>query len=358
MHRLRGLSRGGRLVLALAVGGAVFGIATAVQASIPDSSGVIHGCYNNSLAHGNPTGALRVIDTAKPNGNCASWETPLNWGRAVRAPPALVDRPGQLGQQGRQALGARCEGATGAKGATGSRGPTGAKGATGPIWTSRCPWTRNQRRAYRKRDHWQLRSDLVLSHGREDRGWWFGRRHHNRPRYGHQRRRKRRHSRRRGRDQRVGCLLDRDHRWHRFTHRPNRLCAEPVGTAAPTHARKSNLAIRETTLILDTSGGRQSAARSTLVQSQPSSFTGSAGCAARSSAMQRATVPSIGWSARSSRHPRRECLATAAATCSFRAGSSGWTRPPSTMASWRRLLAGNEAGVGLGVAGDDEAALL
>ncbi len=40
MQRLRRLSRGGRFLLALAVGGAVFGIATAVQASIPDASGV------------------------------------------------------------------------------------------------------------------------------------------------------------------------------------------------------------------------------------------------------------------------------------------------------------------------------
>ena len=45
MHRLRDLSRGGRVLVALVVGGAVFGIATAVQASIPDASGVIHGCY-------------------------------------------------------------------------------------------------------------------------------------------------------------------------------------------------------------------------------------------------------------------------------------------------------------------------
>ncbi len=111
MHRLRGLSRGGRLVLALAVGGAVFGIATAVQASIPDSSGVIHGCYNNSLAHGYPTGALRVIDTSKVNGNCASWETPLNW---LQAAPT---------------------GATGPTGQTGPTGPTGATGPTGPSGT-------------------------------------------------------------------------------------------------------------------------------------------------------------------------------------------------------------------------------
>jgi hypothetical protein len=93
------------LILAVIVGGAVFGIASAVQASIPDSSGVIHGCYNNSLAHGNPTGALRVIDTAKANGNCASWETPLTWN---------------------------------AQGPTGPTGPPGPTGATGPsdAWDS------------------------------------------------------------------------------------------------------------------------------------------------------------------------------------------------------------------------------
>jgi hypothetical protein len=111
-HRFRGFGRGGRIVLALAVGGAVFGIATAVQASIPDASGVIHGCYNTSLAHGSPTGALRVIDTAKINGVCASWEAPLNWS-----------------QKG-------VTGATGATGATGPTGPTGATGAKGPTGAS------------------------------------------------------------------------------------------------------------------------------------------------------------------------------------------------------------------------------
>ncbi len=65
---------GRRLVVALAVGGAMFGVATAVQASIPDSSGIVHACYNTSLAHGSPTGALRAIDTSAANGNCASWE--------------------------------------------------------------------------------------------------------------------------------------------------------------------------------------------------------------------------------------------------------------------------------------------
>ena|SRR5579859_5606787 len=112
-----------RVLLAVAVGAAVFGIATAVQASIPDANGVIHACYNTSLAHGNPTGALRVIDTSAPNGRCASWEAPLTWS-----------------QRG-------TTGATGATGSTGPSGPSGARGPTGPgfgdlafdaasMWTS------------------------------------------------------------------------------------------------------------------------------------------------------------------------------------------------------------------------------
>jgi hypothetical protein len=72
MERLRGLGRGGRILLALAVGGALFGIATAVQADIPDS-GVIHGCYGKYNLH-----ALRVIDTSKGE-SCLSNEIPLDW---------------------------------------------------------------------------------------------------------------------------------------------------------------------------------------------------------------------------------------------------------------------------------------
>lgn len=63
-----------RVLVALGVAGAAFGIATAVQASIPDSSGIVHSCYNTSRAHGTPTGAMRAIDTDRIDGNCASWE--------------------------------------------------------------------------------------------------------------------------------------------------------------------------------------------------------------------------------------------------------------------------------------------
>jgi hypothetical protein len=100
MDRLRGLTRGGRLLLALAVGGAVFGIASAVQASIPSANGVIHGCY------GKPgttyKGQLRVRN-ADVGEQCRFYENPLDWN------------------------------ATGVSGATGPTGPTGSTGPTGPT---------------------------------------------------------------------------------------------------------------------------------------------------------------------------------------------------------------------------------
>src|SRR5690242_5512016 len=137
MHRLR-RSRPARLLLALAIGGAVFGIATAVQAGIPDANGVIHACYNTSKAHGSPTGQLRVIDTARPDGNCASWEAPLKWNaRGVTGATGATGATGPTGPTG-------ATGPTGPKGPTGAgptgpTGPTGATGATGPTGPSSGP---------------------------------------------------------------------------------------------------------------------------------------------------------------------------------------------------------------------------
>ncbi len=74
MRGLSRLGRSGKLIVAVTAAGAAFGIATAVQASIPDSNQIVHSCYNTSLAHGNPIGAMRAIDTSTPSGNCAPWE--------------------------------------------------------------------------------------------------------------------------------------------------------------------------------------------------------------------------------------------------------------------------------------------
>lgn len=67
----------------LIAGGSAFGISQAM-ASIPDSSGVIHGCYRTT------TGELRVIDSA--TSSCLGDETSLNWsqGPGTAGPDGLA----------------------------------------------------------------------------------------------------------------------------------------------------------------------------------------------------------------------------------------------------------------------------
>ena len=127
MKRLRHLGHGGRVLLMLAVGGAAFGIASAVQAAIPSPNGVIHGCYQFS-APNTSRGVLRVIN-ADAGEQCRFNEHPLNWNQ--RGPTGPTGPKGTTGARG--PTGAK--GATGANGPTGSRGPTGAgtTGATGPT---------------------------------------------------------------------------------------------------------------------------------------------------------------------------------------------------------------------------------
>ncbi len=71
------MSRGARILLALGVAGAAFGIATVVQAAIPDTHGYLHGCYqvNNGPA---PKGTLRLIDPSTGDA-CRFYEKPANW---------------------------------------------------------------------------------------------------------------------------------------------------------------------------------------------------------------------------------------------------------------------------------------
>ncbi len=77
MAMLKRLGRGSKILLAAGVAGAAFGIATVVQAAIPDSHGTIHGCYQ--FAQGaTPKGTLRVVDSATGD-SCRFYEHPLNW---------------------------------------------------------------------------------------------------------------------------------------------------------------------------------------------------------------------------------------------------------------------------------------
>src|SRR6266536_1207476 len=84
------------LAVAMVIGGATTAV---VLAAIPDSGGVVHGCYKTA------TGLLRVVDS-DAGAMCQSGETMLNWN--------------QTGPQG----------PAGATGATGATGPAGADGAS------------------------------------------------------------------------------------------------------------------------------------------------------------------------------------------------------------------------------------
>ena len=95
MQRARALGKPWRIgviagILIAAIGGA--GLAAG---AIPDSGGVIHGCYLNKI------GTLRVIDSAA-GGQCSSLETAIQWNQ------------------------------TGPQGPVGSQGPAGPQGAQGP----------------------------------------------------------------------------------------------------------------------------------------------------------------------------------------------------------------------------------
>ena len=109
----RGISRRPSPAMAVAFVALLVALGGAAEAAIPDSSGVIHGCYSN-------TGQLSVIDSS--NASCGAGQTALNW-----------NQRGQTGPSGSAgATGATGTGASGPKGPAGARGAAGAKGAAGP----------------------------------------------------------------------------------------------------------------------------------------------------------------------------------------------------------------------------------
>ena len=101
-----------------------------VWASIPDSNGVIRGCYDNAK------GALRVIDTSVTQ--CKNTETALSWSQTgPQGPQGPTGPQGVQGPQGSQGI-PGAQGATGPQGPQGVQGPQGeqgvpgSQGATGP----------------------------------------------------------------------------------------------------------------------------------------------------------------------------------------------------------------------------------
>ena len=109
---------GHRRRLLLACSGMILAVSAGIAyAAIPNTSGVINGCYLSGQ------GQLRVIDTEKGE-TCKSNETAISWNQ--KGPKGDQGIQGPKGDKGET-------GATGATGPTGPQGPQGETGATGPT---------------------------------------------------------------------------------------------------------------------------------------------------------------------------------------------------------------------------------
>src|SRR6185503_10127680 len=93
---------------------------------IPDSSGRIWACYNNT------NGQARIVTDSS---ECRNNETSISWSQTGPAggtgPQGASGVPGASGQPGASAA-AGPSGASGATGASGASGATGPSGAAGP----------------------------------------------------------------------------------------------------------------------------------------------------------------------------------------------------------------------------------
>lgn len=107
-------------------------VAGVAYATIPDTSGVIHGCFKAGAGDddgGHGKGALRVIDTDKGE-TCKNSELALDWNQTGPQGPQGIQGPqGPQGPQGEI-------GPQGLQGATGAQGPQGIPGPQGPAGPS------------------------------------------------------------------------------------------------------------------------------------------------------------------------------------------------------------------------------
>jgi hypothetical protein len=111
--------------VALATGAVVAAAAGTAWATIPDSGGVIHACFDSK------SGNLRVIDY--PSHDCTKFETSIDWNRTgAPGPVGPAGAPGPAGAAGP----AGPAGNDGAPGPAGPAGPTGPAGPAGADATS------------------------------------------------------------------------------------------------------------------------------------------------------------------------------------------------------------------------------
>jgi hypothetical protein len=122
---MRTITTKGRWFILGGVVGVVLAGAAATLAAIPDTSGVIHGCYKKNV------GNLRLVDPSA-GGTCRPSETTISWSQTGPQGPAgpqgSAGPPGPKGDTG--ATGP--QGPAGPTGAAGPQGPAGPKGDTGP----------------------------------------------------------------------------------------------------------------------------------------------------------------------------------------------------------------------------------
>jgi hypothetical protein len=120
--------KGRRLVVVVAGVTAVLVAGGIASASIPDGSGVIHGCYSAAgakAANGTP---LNIVDSA--SASCNGKQTAITWN--ATGPTGPQGNTGNNGQNG-------APGAPGPTGDTGGTGTTGATGATGTAGNNGAP---------------------------------------------------------------------------------------------------------------------------------------------------------------------------------------------------------------------------
>lgn len=114
MHKVHLPQKGwAKILVVVGVVATVAGITGAVQAAIPDGSGVIHGCYSANGSKGTNGTQLNIVDTQYAS--CSKGQTPVQW-----------NQTGPQGPQGPQ-------GPKGDKGDTGATGPQGPQGPAGPT---------------------------------------------------------------------------------------------------------------------------------------------------------------------------------------------------------------------------------
>jgi hypothetical protein len=127
--------------MALCAAVAIGAVVTAVQASVPDSSGQIHGCYSANGAKATNGTTLYILDSA--SASCAKGQTEVKWnqtGSSVTSSPLSVGSANcPTGGSSFTTLSGTtfaCNGAKGDKGDPGTNGTNGTNGANGVSVTS------------------------------------------------------------------------------------------------------------------------------------------------------------------------------------------------------------------------------